>query len=607
MDNETNQNTVSDTIENCNTTNEVSEQNTINTDITSGTIVEASNLENKTNLTLNEKDDNLTNHNSPLTNCLETQDNAQKATMDSNNCGDNEKNKINKEPQEEDVPESFFDDLMSEEFMEGLNVVDTWEGDEVTQNSADADLNENTENGKQLPGSIRPPTTKDASRNNKDKVLNDKHADKRKRDRKKDRNNKYQSKKVHSSLKNKESGTKKRSSSQSKGKISDSGRRRDPNKTQRDILRDKDKCEKDKSAKILHEKLKVVETGLVPPGMEMEVDIQSSVQIPTLEEGEIIPESEAKMQKKMENKGVKQNKNTSRKNQGISRKAISPIRRRDLRVFKPFRSRFRSPQTRLSPHKRSRSIERRVDRKRKSLRRTRSRSIDRERKRKYRSPLRNTSPLVKRNEQLFKELDLLRARLFPGDVSRLQSPLPRDMDRELMQAHMAQSMHVDIANTDMSHYNSNPVHFPPVSNQNLIPIQPVPPPHQPSAELDHQFFIGQPSFEPSNYSVPMQPQLLQGSPMIPLNPSNLQHNFQQNWHIDQSSEAMNFFHSGGQFGMEQHNFQGSMGLPTGYLENMEDVPPQTPFAAEESLSSVPTTNSKNEEDMFAKVIFHIFV
>lgn len=49
--------------------------------------------------------------------------------------------------------------------------------------------------------------------------------------------------------------------------------RRDPKKRDRDIERDKLKCAKDKEAKLISEKLRVVETGLVPPGTEMDCDM----------------------------------------------------------------------------------------------------------------------------------------------------------------------------------------------------------------------------------------------------------------------------------------------------------------------------------------------
>ncbi|KAK9744618.1 hypothetical protein QE152_g7661 [Popillia japonica] len=509
-----------------------------------------------------------------------------------NNAEDiTETKEIKCEPVEEDVPESFFDDLMSEDFIEGLNVVDTWEGDDVNQSSHTTDTID-----KDVPVSRSSLSSNDKSKNNL--KSNDTKMEKKKKNYKKSKE-----KPRRSTSKNRELRRTKRSRSRSRNrKTGDGNTRRDPNKTHRDILRDKDKCEKDKSAKILHEKLKVVETGLVPPGMEMEVDMVRSEKINKLEEGEIIADVEDETEKKasstksMEKKqsidrkwperSIEEKKASSTKSmekkQSIDRKwpersierkrenkhprieytrlspprirrDISPEIRRDTR-----RIRSRSPRRRSSPRNRSRSIERRIERRRRSL----SRSLSKERKRKYKSPPRKTSPLIKRD-----------------NLAPLRQTPPRNIHQELLNASMPPGLH------NIPHMN-NP--------QNFIT--------QANVELDQQFFIGQATFEPSYSAPPSNPLMEQNTLQPPLIPPNMQHNFQQNWIVEQPP---NYFHPGHMFNPEPNNFQASMGPPMGFVDNVgvNMLPHQQPaqFPVEDSAPP-PIVTKEDEEKVFARLL-----
>lgn len=531
-----------------------------------------------------------------------------KIELNTDKCDENtDRNEvIKKEVQEEDVPENFFDDFMSDDFFEGLNVVDTWEGEEaMNQDNSKNGLNQEDSNTKELKSNESP----NNSRNKERYKAKEKNGERRKR------SDRY----LRSYSRDRERNRVKRSpSSKSRStKIVDSVTRRDPSKTHRDILRDKDKCEKDKTAKILHEKLKVVETGLVPPGMEMEVDIQSSDKPNKLEEGEIpLEQEEVESIKKSVSKSRerKKDKEEQRKDGKHSktefaryspaykrRKDVSPEYRKEGRRL---RSRSRSLKRRMSPRDRSRSFERRGERRRRNLRRTRSRSLDlrsssRERQSKYRSPPRKTSPLVKRTRQLLNEL----TKVYSSD--RISPASIHGLTQSQMQS--------NATNMNMAHNFMNaPPQFQlmPNQNQNYIPLQPVPPPQQPHVELDQQYFIGQQAFEPNhpNYAVPIQqPAIIQNQPVMHLGPPDMQHNFQQNWHMDGPySEPMPFFNANNQYNLGQNTYQQqSMPSSLGYVENQANVQSQEvqlPLQIPERNLESDLSKTKNEEEIFAKVL-----
>lgn len=164
----------------------------------------------------------------------------------------------------EEVSSDYLDDFLNADFMEGLDIVDTWE--EETQ-AADSSKIENKNKSK--------------SENTGSKGGKKEDIKKKQRITYKSRSRERKSREQHRDLRdklkcrarNEEESKSKRSRIEDRRK--QIGRnRRDPVKTRRDILRDKSKCAKDKEVKIINEKLKIVETGLVPPGMEMEVDLK---------------------------------------------------------------------------------------------------------------------------------------------------------------------------------------------------------------------------------------------------------------------------------------------------------------------------------------------
>ncbi|KAF2897298.1 hypothetical protein ILUMI_08877 [Ignelater luminosus] len=160
---------------------------------------------------------------------------------------------------EDDVPSDFFDDFSNQDFMAGLDIVDAWDDEE--------------EDLKKKPNDD-PIKEVDRDRNEKSKRRRSRSPirfnryDRRNR-RSRDRSRGSRDRDRRHRRKSKEGRVKEREGDEHK-----SDQRRDPEKTKRDIQKDKDKCAKDKEAQIISEKLKVVETGLVPPGMEMEVDLK---------------------------------------------------------------------------------------------------------------------------------------------------------------------------------------------------------------------------------------------------------------------------------------------------------------------------------------------
>lgn len=236
---------------------------------------------------------------------------------------------------DEDVPGDFFDDFLKEDFMAGLDIVDDdqWENGEIKK---------------------------------------DDNVDSLKEDKGKSNNVKESDEKLAKRKKNKRDRASRRE--RSKGIDADEfDIRRDPNKTKRDIQRDKAKCEKDKEKKLITEKLKLVETGLVPPGMEMEVDI-------------------AAMEKTDNDTRKSGSKNDSPPRRRRSRgRSVSPRPRRRSRNRSPLRlsprrSPRRSPIRRKSRERISRerrSRERSIERTLRSLRRSRSSSLHRDRRSRY--------------------------------------------------------------------------------------------------------------------------------------------------------------------------------------------------------------------------------
>ncbi|XP_072388968.1 uncharacterized protein [Diabrotica undecimpunctata] len=238
---------------------------------------------------------------------------------------------------DDDVPGDFFDDFLKEDFMAGLDIVDDDDWDEEESKK----MQESRLIKKAKSTEIEVPQTKNLTV--KGNVVKTKEL------------------------------------------------RRDPEKTKRAIEMDKAKQKKDRDSKILSEKVKLSQTGLVPPGMEMEMDIpeikkDSPLQMKKEEisrkasQEKLFVKSTSRnssssrdgnlVQKKLNRNqgfgghstlGPKSPNNTSRSPKHISktlrRQSRSPRKRSRSprnRSRSP-RNRSRSPRNRSSPRKRSRS------------------------------------------------------------------------------------------------------------------------------------------------------------------------------------------------------------------------------------------------------------
>lgn len=165
----------------------------------------------------------------------------------------------NEDDEEEDIPPDFFDDFSNKDFMEGLDIVDTWDDEEVNEESTNYEEDGSKE--ETTGGGTTDERKEDSRRSNRHTRITFSKEREREQRMLKYKNYERRYKDLREKL------------GYSDDKIGGEARRRDPEKTRRDILRDKDRCAKDKEVRIIKERLKVVETGLVPPGMEMEVDL----------------------------------------------------------------------------------------------------------------------------------------------------------------------------------------------------------------------------------------------------------------------------------------------------------------------------------------------
>ncbi|KAG5881267.1 hypothetical protein JTB14_003738 [Gonioctena quinquepunctata] len=234
---------------------------------------------------------------------------------------------------EEDIPGDFFDDFLKEDFMAGLDIVDEDEGDE----EKDKDGTNGHDKTSKMKRIRRKSPTKDKRRKaRRERRKDDIKEDNKRKDEK--RNRKSREKVINAD---------------------DFDIRRDPKKTRRDIERDKAKCDKDKEKKIITEKLKLVETGLVPPGMEMEIDME-----------------ELNKQKE-ELDQMDKTKSRSPKKRSRSKEKISPRRRKSRSPRKTNSPRRRSPIRRMSPRRSPRRTSPRRSPRRSPIRRSRDRSIGR--------------------------------------------------------------------------------------------------------------------------------------------------------------------------------------------------------------------------------------
>lgn len=221
------------------------------------------------------------------------------------NLEDNTDNSIAMIEDEEDVPSDFFDDFSNQDFMAGLDIVDTWDDEEVinkqekkedlkivkkTKKNYYSKKQEGFSSYKKGHNSKINSFSKEKSKSkgristgSKDKFKSSGERLRKERSNYYDSRNRTPNRTLYSKERenyksnwdNSREIKGKSNKEYQKGKIMEDifDLRRDPEKTKRDIQKDKDRCAKNVEAKIISEKLKVVETGLVPPGTEMEVDL----------------------------------------------------------------------------------------------------------------------------------------------------------------------------------------------------------------------------------------------------------------------------------------------------------------------------------------------
>ncbi|RZC33063.1 uncharacterized protein BDFB_002436 [Asbolus verrucosus] len=181
--------------------------------------------------------------------------------------------------EEEDVPADFFDDFSNQDFMDGLDIVDAWDDESGKPPEADTMQEFKSEKLEKKTHSPIRFSSKESYRKSVE----------RRPKRSGERFGRSKSKSPVRRRKRSNSYSRRlRSRSRSRDKIRISDIRRDPEKTKRDINRDKIKCAKDKEQKLVTDKLKLVETGLVPPGTEMEVDIASIIKEKRLSTGDSV-------------------------------------------------------------------------------------------------------------------------------------------------------------------------------------------------------------------------------------------------------------------------------------------------------------------------------
>lgn len=164
--------------------------------------------------------------------------------------------------EEEDVPSDFFDDFLSNDFMDGLDVVDAWddENDLKVNKASDRLCRSTSRNRRRRYSRSRSPIRPKSREYYRDRSPRGGRFRSR---RSRERGHVERPRGRNSSLQHKVN------------EELNPDHRRDPEKTKRDIQKDKDKCAKKQEDRIISEKLKVVETGLVPPGTEMDADLES--------------------------------------------------------------------------------------------------------------------------------------------------------------------------------------------------------------------------------------------------------------------------------------------------------------------------------------------
>lgn len=265
----------------------------------------------------------------------------------------------------EDLPDNFFDDFSNQDFMAGLDIVDDWidDGEEIERQPVES-LKQKTKDPKYEKSVHK--SSRDKSRyDDYDRSRYDRSRRRYSRDdgryfkeihRRRSRSPHRRSHSAHkrSRSRNRRSRSRNRQSRSKHGtdkhhagekKECDEERnseghgdqRRDPEKTKRDIQRDKVRCAKDIEARVFQEQIRVAETGLVPPGTELDV---------VLEKEKLREEAEKEKERNKENKRdieVKEDENKKerpaekRRPSSRSRSDRKPIRIDGSKPYSPTR------------------------------------------------------------------------------------------------------------------------------------------------------------------------------------------------------------------------------------------------------------------------------
>lgn len=234
--------------------------------------------------------------------------------------------------QEEDVPEDFFDDFFKEDFMAGLDIVD-----EDDEDQDDKNKDELTSKQVQKLEKLKERRTK-LKRSAKEKIDHVRKFRESPPGKLKHLTKKGLKKKTYDEeLKrlNAELDQIKNNPNKKQGKVRSEfdadifDIRRDPDKTREAIQRDKLKSAKDKEKRLITD---IVETGLVPPGMELEVGLEEVRRIEKNERSLPVGDLREKLQSwKSKSKSPEKIKSTIKKKTPIKKRSASPLRRRKSR------------------------------------------------------------------------------------------------------------------------------------------------------------------------------------------------------------------------------------------------------------------------------------
>ncbi|KAL3267163.1 hypothetical protein HHI36_011301 [Cryptolaemus montrouzieri] len=385
---------------------------------------------------------------------------------------------------EEDVPDDFFDDFSNQDFINGLDIVDAWE---EVEKSKPKEETENEEKLKQRKRSKEPKSHGRKSRS-AERGKRKRSEEKRRRSReRRPRENSFQSKRIPNERE----------------------LRRDPVKTKRDVDKDRENYTKKQEQKLIS---KVVETGLVPPGMETEVNL-SEIESTTKQEDK--ERDVLKREIVLKHSKEKESRDKSRER-----------RRRRSKSFEKVSSTHRGRSRGRSSERRRGRSRGRQDRSREKLRwnRSRERYFGRDREVSPFSPLSRR----RRSRSLSDRERWLKLRKSPSIERKYRGGIGEERMSFLEEIKMKLDGHST---------NRSPVdYFPPTNYiqpvHNIYPTEPIqvaaPAPNQffppnPNSPYDQNFFIGDPKpVPPINSNSLNMPSQINGVPPAVLQPSPVQ-------------------------------------------------------------------------------------